>query len=368
MRRARIADVRLRQDGPLLTGVQNAFRISGLIVVPRLTGKLFGYERGPGGRAPWLVKTLIRRRLEGSRLVAWEQVQVPACGSACPPTGSPRSPSSTSGIPDVHSGLHNCAHGKRGRGPYIVVMTWTELVMGSAPSKGDQPAVSDVRTGEVLSYAAFTRRVTRAAAGLRRDGLAFGDHVLVDLPLGASLPVAVHAVAWAGGVAVLGGSGRPRVTITQGPRPPAVAADKVYAFRPAPGALPFAGLLNASPLEFGPLAGEALRLGGGRAFDHDELAADLRNLTGRLVVGKDDVVVNAAGDLFKGLRVLDLAMMSGAHAVIAAGEPTVVGCRVLAAERRATMVVAPYEVARRLLGDPMLRVVDERAIVSSLGL
>ncbi|MFI7418943.1 AMP-binding protein [Nonomuraea sp. NPDC049684] len=252
-------------------------------------------------------------------------------------------------------------------------MTWTELVMGSAPSKGDQPAVSDVRTGEVLSYAQFARRVTRAAGGLRRDGLAFGDRVLIDLPLGASLAVAVHAVAWAGGVAVLGGPGPVRMVITRGAREPGGAAadrvaDRVYAFRPSPGALPFAGLLNASPVEFGPLAGAALEPGGGRVLDHGELAADLRNLAARLVVGKDDVVVNAAGDLLKGLRVLDLALMSGAHVVIAANEPTVIGCRVLAAERRATMVVAPYDVARRLLGNPILRVVDERAIVSSLGL
>ncbi|MFI9592291.1 hypothetical protein [Nonomuraea sp. NPDC052265] len=70
----RVADVRLRQDGPLLMGVQNAFRISDLIVVPRRTGKLFGYERGPGGRAPWLVETLIRHRLKGSKLVAWDQL------------------------------------------------------------------------------------------------------------------------------------------------------------------------------------------------------------------------------------------------------------------------------------------------------
>ncbi|MFF4196398.1 AMP-binding protein [Nonomuraea sp. NPDC001831] len=248
-------------------------------------------------------------------------------------------------------------------------MTWTELVMSSAPSKGDQPAVSDVRTGEVLSYAQFARRVTRAAGGLRRDGLGYGDRVLIDLPLGASLAVAVHAVAWAGGVAVLGGPGPVRMVITRGPREPGgAAADRVYAFRPSPGALPFAGLLNASPVEFGPLAGAALAPGGGRVLDHDELAADLRNLAARLVVGKDDVVVNAAGDLLKGLRVLDLALMSGAHVVIAANEPTVIGCRVLAAERRATMVVAPYDVARRLVGNPILRVVDERAIVSSLGL
>lgn len=73
----RVADVVLRQDGPLLMGVQHAFRISGLIVVPRWTGKLLGYERGPGGRAPWLVSAVIRRHLKDSRLVAWEQVATP---------------------------------------------------------------------------------------------------------------------------------------------------------------------------------------------------------------------------------------------------------------------------------------------------
>lgn len=241
--------------------------------------------------------------------------------------------------------------------------------MGSAPSKGDQPAVSDVRTGEVMSYAAFTRRVTHAAAGLRRNGLRYGDHVLVDVPLGASLPVAVHAVAWAGGVAVLKGTGTARMLITYGSYDAtAVRVDQVYAFRPAPGALPFARLLHEGTVEFGPLAGPALMLEGGRTFDHDELAADLRGLASRLVVSKDDIMINAVSDLFKGLRVLDLALMSGAHVVVAAHEPSVIGCRVLAQERRATMVVAPYEVARRLLGDPVLRVVDERAIVSSLAL
>jgi hypothetical protein len=248
-------------------------------------------------------------------------------------------------------------------------MTWTELVMGAAPSKGDQPAVSDVRTGQVLSYAGFTRRVIRGAAGLRRHGLRYGDHVLIDVPLGGGLPIAVHAVAWAGGIAVLKGSGTGRMLITAGPYDSAeVTVDKVFAFRPVPGAFPFSELLSEGSVEFGPLAGPALMLEDERTFDHDELADDLRNLATRLVVTKDDIVVNATGDLFKGLRVLDLAMMSGAHVIVAGHVPTVIGCRVLAQERRATMVVAPYEVARRLLGDPMLRVVDDRAIVSSLAL
>ncbi|MCA2175069.1 long-chain fatty acid--CoA ligase [Nonomuraea glycinis] len=245
-------------------------------------------------------------------------------------------------------------------------MTWTELVMGSTATQGDQPAVSDVRTGAMLSHAAFARRVTHAAAGLRRYGLRYGDRVLVNLPLGAALPVAVHAVAWAGGVAVLGGSGEARMMIThRGCDAAAADVRHVFAVEAAAGALPFSELLGDGTVEFGPLAGPALTLDGHRIFDHDELAGDLRKLVTRLVVGKDDVVLAAVGDVFKGLRLLDAALMSGAHVVIA-HEPTVVGCRVLAHEHGATLAVAPYELARRLVGTPALRVVDERAVVSSL--
>ncbi|WP_157548011.1 AMP-binding protein [Nonomuraea candida] len=245
-------------------------------------------------------------------------------------------------------------------------MTWTELVMAAAPMQAEQPAVSDVRTGEVLSYAAFARRVTRAASGLRAQGLRYGDHVLVNVPLGANLPVAVHAVAWAGGVAVLGAHGVARMMITQDPFDPAAAkVDQVFSFRPVPGARPFADLLGVGSLEFGPLAGPALTVDGRRLFDNTELATDLRRLATRLVVGKDDIVISAVSEPFRGLRVIDLAMTAGAHVVVA-HEPSVVGCRVLAQERRATVVVAPYDLARRLLGDPILRVVDERAVVSSL--
>jgi hypothetical protein len=73
----RVADLRLRQDGPLLMETQHAFRVTGLIVVPRGSGELLGYERGPGGRAPWLINELIRRRHRDSRFVRWEDVESP---------------------------------------------------------------------------------------------------------------------------------------------------------------------------------------------------------------------------------------------------------------------------------------------------
>ncbi len=237
--------------------------------------------------------------------------------------------------------------------------------MRAAPRRGDRPAVSDVRTGEVLSYSAFTRRVKQVAAGLHRHGLRRGERVLVRLPVGAALPVAVHGVAWAGGVAALGPGADARLMIGQSPYDAsAEGVKRVFAVRSEPGAPPFGELLGHGALEFGPLAGPALALAG-RVFDHDELAGDLRGLVTRLAVGGDDVVLAAVSDAFKGLRLLDLALMAGAHVVVA-HEPTLVGCRVLAQERRATLAVAPYDLAKRLLGDPALRVVDERAVVSSL--
>lgn len=240
--------------------------------------------------------------------------------------------------------------------------------MSAAPTQGDQPAVSDVRTGDVLSYAAFARRVTRAAAGLRAHGLRYGERVLVDVPQGAHLPVAVHAVAWAGGTAVLSASGASRFMIAhEGHDPTAAKVDQVFSFLPAPGARPFGELLSSGTVEFGPLAGPALTLDGERLLDNAELTTDLHRLASRLVIAKDDVLISAVSEPFRGLRVIDLAMMSGAHVVVA-HEPSLVGCRVLAQERRATVVVAPYDLARRLLGNPLLRVVDERAVVSSLGL
>lgn len=69
-----VADVRFSQDGPLLQEVRNAFRLDGLIVVPRHSGRLFGYERGPGGRAPWLVGKVIRRLHRHSRFATWYQI------------------------------------------------------------------------------------------------------------------------------------------------------------------------------------------------------------------------------------------------------------------------------------------------------
>ncbi|MFI6791740.1 hypothetical protein ACIBG4_30870 [Nonomuraea sp. NPDC050383] len=83
----RVADIRLRQDGPLLRQVQQAFTVADLIVVPGWRSRLFGYERGPGGRAPWLVSAFLRGRFAGARLVRWEQVGT--AGYTGPESGKP---------------------------------------------------------------------------------------------------------------------------------------------------------------------------------------------------------------------------------------------------------------------------------------
>jgi sporulation protein YlmC with PRC-barrel domain len=67
-----VADVRLSQDGPMLSEVQHAFAVTGLIVAPRHTGRLFGYERCDKG--PALVRSVIRLLHQGTCYATWPQV------------------------------------------------------------------------------------------------------------------------------------------------------------------------------------------------------------------------------------------------------------------------------------------------------
>lgn len=69
-----VADVRLKQDGPMLGQVQHAFAVDGFVVVPRHTGQLFGYERAVANHGPWLVRALVRRLHRHSVFASWEQV------------------------------------------------------------------------------------------------------------------------------------------------------------------------------------------------------------------------------------------------------------------------------------------------------
>ncbi|MCP2348894.1 hypothetical protein [Nonomuraea roseoviolacea] len=250
-------------------------------------------------------------------------------------------------------------------------MTWTELVMGAAAEHDGDPTMTDVRTGEVLARSAFARRVAHVAGGLRAGGLRYGEQVLIDLPIGIDLAVAVHSVVWAGGVAALHLRGPARMMIAQRLQGPVRAdVEHVFTVEPSPGAKPFTDLEGERTVDFGPLCGPALVLYSGRTLRLEELTGHLREIDEELLLEEWDTVlaaVSAEPDPFKGLWVVDIAMTAGSSVVIAQ-EPSVLGCRILIAEHAVSVTIASSELARKLSTDPEIHVLDERAIVRSLGL
>ncbi|ETK31758.1 hypothetical protein [Microbispora sp. ATCC PTA-5024] len=69
-----VVDVRLVQDGPLLDGVQQAFRLAGFVVARRRAGQLFGYERAHRDGHPALVAAVVRRLHGEIRYADWDEV------------------------------------------------------------------------------------------------------------------------------------------------------------------------------------------------------------------------------------------------------------------------------------------------------
>jgi len=80
----RVSDVRLVQDGPLLTSMQRALRIDGLIVVENRSTRLFGYERHVG---PALLRWLVHRRLGQVWYLPWPDVEQVDDGTVTARTG-----------------------------------------------------------------------------------------------------------------------------------------------------------------------------------------------------------------------------------------------------------------------------------------
>jgi sporulation protein YlmC with PRC-barrel domain len=66
-----VADVRLVHDGPLLTSMQRALRVDGLIVVENRATRLFGYERHVG---PALLRRLVHSRLGQVWYLPWRDI------------------------------------------------------------------------------------------------------------------------------------------------------------------------------------------------------------------------------------------------------------------------------------------------------
>ena len=68
-----VIDVRLVQDGPPMELGQARMRLAGLIVSPRHSGRLLGYDRIPY-EGPWLIRRLVRAYHHATRYVPWEWV------------------------------------------------------------------------------------------------------------------------------------------------------------------------------------------------------------------------------------------------------------------------------------------------------
>jgi sporulation protein YlmC with PRC-barrel domain len=67
-----VSDVRLAQVGPI-EGLLAGLVVESLLVSPRNTGSLFGYERR-SEQGPWLVGVVIRWIHRKAFLVSWEDV------------------------------------------------------------------------------------------------------------------------------------------------------------------------------------------------------------------------------------------------------------------------------------------------------
>jgi sporulation protein YlmC with PRC-barrel domain len=65
-----VIDVRLVQDGPPAGPTMARLRVDGLIVSPRRSGRLLGYERRPAN-GPWLIRTIVLAYNRGVRYVPW---------------------------------------------------------------------------------------------------------------------------------------------------------------------------------------------------------------------------------------------------------------------------------------------------------
>ncbi|NRQ36367.1 AMP-binding protein [Nonomuraea sp. NN258] len=209
---------------------------------------------------------------------------------------------------------------------------WTQAILATAAALGPRAAVTEAAGGASLSYGELARTVRQAARGLRKRGLRPGDPVAVLMRGGCHYPVAVHAVAAAGGTVVspadpagLAGLGA-RIMITDLPGADALAQEvdirQVYSFADLPGVASFHGLLGAGgPPEPAPPA---------RA----PTGAPASRTVAGVRVSSGDVVLVTVADR----RAYDPVLAAGAH-LIAVCEPSPAGLREAAARFGATLVI-----------------------------
>jgi hypothetical protein len=72
-RLGKVRDVRVVQDGPLLSPFGASLRIDGLVVGPGALGERMGFHRS-NVRGPWMLKAFFEWRHRAVRLVPWDSV------------------------------------------------------------------------------------------------------------------------------------------------------------------------------------------------------------------------------------------------------------------------------------------------------
>ncbi len=163
------------------------------------------------------------------------------------------------------------------RSPYpdVVIpdVTVTDHVFADLGSRAHRTALIDAATGTTVSFAELRSRIRRAAGGFAARGLAKGDVIAIYSPNTIGYPVAFHGAAHAGGIVTtvnptytpeelasqLRDAGA-RFLVTVGPlldkateaARRAGTVQEIFTFDAAPGATPFAQLLEAPELEKGP--------------------------------------------------------------------------------------------------------------------
>jgi acyl-CoA synthetase (AMP-forming)/AMP-acid ligase II len=240
-------------------------------------------------------------------------------------------------------------------------LTVTQLLLGSAPVRGDRRALIGGPDDHAYSYADLAATIQAAAAGLTWRGLHPRDVVGVQVPDATCYALATHSIRAAGGIPspIAPGLSVPeiagqladcgaRMLLTSPPLAAAglAAADRswvrqVISFAEAPGAILFDSLLQSGSLRpAGGRPGDEALLPYIRGLDgalipdaltQQELAVELSAMAVTAHIAEHDIVVTAppagTGRAFTAL--LDHALLSGATVVSATLEgfaATAVAC------------------------------------------
>jgi acyl-CoA synthetase (AMP-forming)/AMP-acid ligase II len=163
------------------------------------------------------------------------------------------------------------------RSPYPEVtipnLSITDHVFGDLTGREGKVALIDAATGAKVTFAELRGRIRRAAGGFAARGLAKGDVIALFSPNTLGYPVAFHGAAHAGGIVTTVNptytaeeltsqlrDSRAKFLVTLGPlldkaqeaARRAGTVQEIFTFDAAPGATPFAQLLDVPELEQGP--------------------------------------------------------------------------------------------------------------------